>query len=67
MYVKMYVLLPRKKKKKISKQIIDQISTTADDDNSGEIKEQERDRRTPAEKAFAKIQESRVGHNFIKY
>ncbi|XP_033636388.1 protein FAM32A-like [Asterias rubens] len=56
----------KKKKKKISKQIIDQISTTADDDNSGEIKEQERDRRTPAEKAFAKIQESRQTQRILE-
>ncbi len=62
----MFWFIRKKKKKKISKQIIEQISTPADDDNREEIKELERDRRTPAEKAFAKIQESRQTQRILE-
>ncbi|XP_038048575.1 protein FAM32A-like [Patiria miniata] len=57
----------KKKKKKALEQIKEQLSTTvgADDEGQGETKPKI-DRRTPAEKAFAKIQERRQTERILE-
>ncbi|XP_072172836.1 protein FAM32A-like [Diadema setosum] len=49
----------KKKKNKEAKKILEQISSIRDDESRDESTKRKRDQRTPAQKAFDKIQEQR--------